>query len=54
MSKSLAEMILGFAITGGVTGAITVLALVLARKEAREARLQKAARLSPQPVRRAS
>ena len=53
MSKSLAEMILGFLIIGGVTGVIAVVALVLAKRENQEARREPVAPQA-EPVRRAS
>jgi len=53
MSKNLIEVMLDFLLTGGVTALIVVVAVVLARREDAEIRLQQAAELF-QPVRRAS
>jgi hypothetical protein len=53
MSKSLADLILGFLIIGGVTAVIAVVALVLAKREDREVRREPVAP-SAEPVRWAS
>ena len=45
MSKNLVEVILDFLLTGGVTAVIVGVAIVLARKEDAEVRLQQAAEL---------
>ena len=53
MSKSLADLILGFLIIGGVTGVIAVFGIALGKREDQEA-LREAAASRAEPVRRAS
>lgn len=48
------DLIFGFVLVGVVTGVIAGFALVLARKEAAEIRLQRAAQLFQPVVRKAS